>query len=138
MFEGLIKFIFKEVKNIDYTGSVERMSWEEAMWNYGNDKPDIRFGMKIANIKSPLKRKGAQEADGLIIGKAGFTVFDQAETVLAIAVPGAADWTRKQFDGCDRLGETSADRHAGLGLYPLSMKMEQLKAVSINFITKKD
>ncbi len=98
MFEGLIKFIFKEVKNIEYTVEVERMSWDDAMWNYGNDKPDIRFGMKIANIKSPLKRKGAQEAEGLLIGKAGFTIFDQAETVLAIAVPGGAAWTRKQFD----------------------------------------
>lgn len=98
MFEGLIKFIFKEVKGIDYTDPVERMSWEDAMWNYGNDKPDIRFGMKIANLKSPLKRNGAQEAGGLIIGKADFNVFDQAETVVAISVPGAAAWTRKQFD----------------------------------------
>ena len=99
MFEGLIKFIFKEVRGIDYPEPVERISWEEVMWNYGNDKPDIRFGMKIANLKSPLKRNGAQEADGLIIGKADFNVFDQVETVLAISVPGAAAWTRKQFDG---------------------------------------
>jgi aspartyl-tRNA synthetase len=99
MFEGLIKHIFKEVKGIDYTDAVERMSWEDAMWNYGNDKPDIRFGMKIANLKSPLKRKGTQEADGLILSKADFNVFDQAETVVAISVPGAAAWTRKQFDG---------------------------------------
>jgi aspartyl-tRNA synthetase len=98
MFEGLIKFIFKEVKGIEYKEEVERMSWEDAMWNYGNDKPDIRFGMKIANLKSPLKRRGALEADGMIISKAGFDVFDQAETVVGIAVPGGADWTRKQFD----------------------------------------
>ena len=53
MFEGLVKSIFKEVKGIDYTEKVERMTWEDAMWNYGNDKPDIRFGMKIANLKKP-------------------------------------------------------------------------------------
>src|SRR5919205_2972276 len=53
MFEGLIKYIFKAVKGIDYTEPVERMSWEDAMWNYGNDKPDIRFGMKVANLKAP-------------------------------------------------------------------------------------
>jgi aspartyl-tRNA synthetase len=98
MFEGLIKFIFREVIKLDYTETVERMSWEDAVWNYGNDKPDIRFGMKISNIKSPLKRKGALEADGHIISKGEFKVFDQAETVLAIAVPEGASWTRKQFD----------------------------------------
>ena len=54
MFERLIKRIFKDVKNIDYTEEVERISWEEAMWKYGNDKPDIRFGMKIGNLKFPL------------------------------------------------------------------------------------
>jgi aspartyl-tRNA synthetase len=98
MFEGLIKFIFKEVKGIEYKDEVDRMTWEDAMWNYGNDKPDIRFGMKIANLKSPLKRRGAIEADGMIISKADFNVFDQAETVVGIAVPEGADWTRKQFD----------------------------------------
>ncbi len=98
MFEGLIRYIFKEVKGIDNKDEIERMTWEDAMWIYGNDKPDIRFGMKIANIKSPLKRKGSVEADGFLIANAGFPVFDNAETVLAIAVPGGAAWTRKQFD----------------------------------------
>src|SRR6187401_815382 len=53
MFEGLVKYIFKQVKGIDYTDVVERMTWEDAMWTYGNDKPDIRFGMKLANLKFP-------------------------------------------------------------------------------------
>ena len=53
MFEGLVKSIFKEVKGIDYTEKVERMTWEDAMWNYGNDKPDIRFDMKLLNLKKP-------------------------------------------------------------------------------------
>ena len=39
---------------------LRRMTWEDAMWMYGNDKPDIRFGMKIANLKSPLKKNGSQ------------------------------------------------------------------------------
>jgi aspartyl-tRNA synthetase len=51
MFEGMIKSIFKDVKGIDYTEQVERMTWEDAMWNYGNDKPDIRFGMKVPTSK---------------------------------------------------------------------------------------
>ena len=98
MFEGLIKYIFKQVKGIDYTEKVERMSWEEAMWQYGNDKPDIRFGMKLANLKSAFNKSGRIVATGELINGAGFGVFDNAETVLAIAVPGAADYSRKQVD----------------------------------------
>ncbi|MBL7759077.1 MAG: aspartate--tRNA ligase [Sediminibacterium sp.] len=98
MFEGLIKRIFKDVKNIDYTEQVERMTWEDAMWQYGNDKPDIRFGMKLANLKSAFLKGGKIAATGELINGAGFGVFDQAETVLAIAAPGCAEYTRKQTD----------------------------------------
>src|SRR6476659_1876224 len=59
MFEGLIKQIFKDVKNIDYTETVQRMTWEEAMWDYGNDKPDIRFDIKICNLKSAFNKDGS-------------------------------------------------------------------------------
>jgi aspartyl-tRNA synthetase len=92
MFEGLIKYIFKEVKNIDYTESVQRMSWEDAMWNYGNDKPDIRFEMKVANLKVEGKNhfEGFNDTD--------FQVFKNAETVVAISVPGCSDYSRKQTD----------------------------------------
>jgi aspartyl-tRNA synthetase len=98
MFEGMIKHIFKSVKNIDYTEKVERMTWEQAMWDYGNDKPDIRFGMKLANLKSAFQRDGEITAHGELINGAGFGVFDNAETVLAIAVPGCSEYTRKQTD----------------------------------------
>jgi aspartyl-tRNA synthetase len=98
MFEGLIKRIFKDVKGIDYTDTVERMSWEEAMWNYGNDKPDIRFGMRLLNLKSAFRLNGQLPATGELINGAGFGVFDNAETVLAIAVPGCSEYTRKQTD----------------------------------------
>jgi aspartyl-tRNA synthetase len=98
MFEGLVKYIFREVKGIDYAGAVERTTWEEAMWHYGNDKPDIRFGMKLANLKSAFRRNGQIEATGTLINGADFKVFDEAETVLAIAVPGASEYTRKQTD----------------------------------------
>jgi aspartyl-tRNA synthetase len=98
MFEGLVKKIFKDVKSIDYTEKVERMSWEEAMWHYGNDKPDIRFGMKILNIKSAFTNRGATDAKPELVAGANFGVFDNAETVLAIAVPGCSDYTRKQTD----------------------------------------
>src|SRR5580693_10622826 len=61
MFEGMIRYVFKTVKGIDYTEKVERMTWEQAMWQYGNDKPDIRFGMKILNLKSAFTLGGRLE-----------------------------------------------------------------------------
>ncbi len=98
MFEGLIKAIFKDVKSIDYTEKVERMTWEDAMWNYGNDKPDIRFGMKISNLKKPSSVYVSKGDKAELINGADFKVFDEAETVLAIAVPGCSEYSRKQTD----------------------------------------
>jgi aspartyl-tRNA synthetase len=101
MFEGMIKSIFKQVKEIDYTEKVERMTWEDAMWNYGNDKPDIRFDMKVTNLKVPSTvfiSKQAEVAHSPLSKTTGFKVFDDAETLVAIAVPNAADYTRKQTD----------------------------------------
>lgn len=99
MFEGLIRRIFKDVKNIDYTDPIERMSWEDAMWHYGNDKPDIRFGMKIANLKFPghvFPSKQGALPERL---PEGFGVFDDAETVVAISAPGCSGYSRKETDG---------------------------------------
>lgn len=98
MFEGLVKRIFKDVKNIDYTDIVERITWEEAMWNFGNDKPDIRFDVKIANIKFPQHTFPTKTAQSELINGVGFGVFDDAETVLAIAIPSCSEYTRKQTD----------------------------------------
>ncbi len=97
MFEGLVKRIFKDVKNIDYTEKVERTTWEEAMWAYGNDKPDIRFEMKLCNLKFPSHTFPSKEnISSLIAGE--FAVFNDAETVIAIAVPGCSEYSRKQTD----------------------------------------
>jgi aspartyl-tRNA synthetase len=98
MFEGLIKQIFLDVKGINYTEKVERMTWEDAMWHYGNDKPDIRFGMKICTLKKPASVYITKEDKSNLIADAGFVVFDSAETVLAISVEGGATYTRKQLD----------------------------------------
>ncbi len=98
MFEGLVKRIFKDVKNIDYTEVVERMTWQDAMWTYGNDKPDIRFDMRIANLKFPQHTFPNQASISHLVEGASFNVFEEAETVLAIAVPGCSEYTRKQTD----------------------------------------
>ncbi|RYG06069.1 MAG: aspartate--tRNA ligase [Chitinophagaceae bacterium] len=98
MFEGMVKHIFKEVKDLDITEKVERMTWEDAMWRYGNDKPDIRFGMELSNLKSAFLKDLKIQATGELINGNGFKVFDDAETVLAIAAPGCSEYTRKQTD----------------------------------------
>ena len=98
MFEGLIKQIFKDVKDIDYTDIVERMTWEEAMWQYGNDKPDIRFDLKLCNLKKPATVFTNKTDNASLINDVDFKVFDEAETVLAIAVPGCSEYSRKQTD----------------------------------------
>ena len=98
MFEGLIKSIFKDVKNIDYTETVQRMTWEDAMWQYGNDKPDIRFGMEVCNLKKPAHVFAEKQDKAALINGADFKVFDEAETVVAIAVPSCSEYSRKQTD----------------------------------------
>ncbi len=106
MFEGMIKYIFKEVKNIDYNDVVERITWEQAMWQYGNDKPDIRFGLCLNNFKFPRhafpdtenRYSIFTEVDVELEWLHNFPVFKDAETVIAIAIPGCSDYTRKQTD----------------------------------------
>jgi len=101
MFEGMIKHIFKEVKGIDYSEPVERMSWDDAMWNYGIDKPDIRFGMKLINLKFPLTTFPSYKEhfhDSPLKVDTGFAVFDKSETVVAICIPGTSEYSRKQTD----------------------------------------
>lgn len=85
MFEGLVKHIFKYVKNIDFVEPFPRMTWADAMKYYGSDKPDTRFEMKFVEIKD------------LTVGK-GFAVLDDAEYVGAICAKGCAGYTRKQLD----------------------------------------
>lgn len=98
MFEGMVKSIFKDVKGINYDEKVQRITWEEAMWNYGNDKPDIRFEMRLLNLKKPASVYSDRQDQSALINGAGFKVFDEAETVIAIAVPGCSEYSRKQTD----------------------------------------
>jgi aspartyl-tRNA synthetase len=83
-FEGLVRHLFKAVKNIELN-AFPRMSYANAMKYYGNDKPDLRFGMKICEI-------------GSLVKGCGFKLFDDAALVAGIVVPGASEYTRKQLD----------------------------------------
>ncbi|MDE6095531.1 MAG: aspartate--tRNA ligase [Muribaculaceae bacterium] len=84
-FEGLVKHIFKYVKDIDFTDPFPRMTWADAMKYYGSDKPDIRFDMKFVELTDLVKGKG-------------FSVVDDAEITVGIVAPGCASYTRKQID----------------------------------------
>jgi aspartyl-tRNA synthetase len=84
VFEQATKYIVKETKGIDL-GTFPRMSYEHAMNTYGNDKPDIRFGMEFCELNELVKGKD-------------FAIFDNAELVVGINVEGASEWTRKQID----------------------------------------
>lgn len=88
MFEGMFRSLFTEVKGIDI-GEIERMSYDDAMRWYGNDKPDTRFGMPLAHLKG--------YGNDLTSG-ANFVVFDGAEAVIGLPVIGAGEYTRKQID----------------------------------------
>jgi len=84
MFEGLIKHLFKTVKEIDLP-EVPRMTYADAMRFYGCDKPDIRFDMKFVELNEMVQNKG-------------FQVFDDAELIVGINASGCAEYTRKQID----------------------------------------
>ena len=93
MFEGMVRHLFKTVKGIDIP-ALPRMTYDDAMKYYGNDKPDIRFEMKFVELNSPFE--GGKGNVSLI--KPGFKVFDDAELVVGICAKGCAEYTRKQLD----------------------------------------
>jgi aspartyl-tRNA synthetase len=84
IFEGMTKQVFQNVKNVKLE-DFPRMPYSDAMKYYGSDKPDIRFDMKFVELNDVAQNKG-------------FNVFDSAELVVGICVPGCADYSRKQLD----------------------------------------
>ena len=84
MFEGMLKYLLKQVKGIDLV-SISRITYNDAIRWYGTDKPDIRFGMRFVELHHLLKGRG-------------FRVFDDAEIVVGLCVEGGASYTRKQID----------------------------------------
>ena len=85
IFEGMVKHLFKFVKNIDFNEAFPRMTWADGMKYYGSDKPDIRFDMKFVELKEAVSGRD-------------FVVFDSAAYVGGICAPGCASYTRKQLD----------------------------------------
>ena len=85
LFEDMARHLFKEVRGVELPAKLQQMTWHEAMRRFGSDKPDLRFGMEFVELMDVLKT-GA------------FAVFDQAEYIGGICVPGCANYTRKQLD----------------------------------------
>ena len=84
-FEGLIKFLFKKILNTDFPKPFPVIAYSDAIEKYGSDKPDIRFEMELSYLENLAKGKG-------------FKVFDEAESIVAISVPGGAEYSRKKLD----------------------------------------
>ena len=84
IFEGLTRHLLKEINGVE-VAAFPRITYDEAMAKYGNDKPDIRFGMEFGELNAIAQHKE-------------FSVFNSAELVVGIAVPGAASYTRKEID----------------------------------------
>ena len=85
LFEGMAKYLFKEIRGVELTEPFMRMPWAEAMKYYGSDKPDLRFGMKFVELMDIMKGHG-------------FGIFDNAAYIGGICAEGAAHYTRKQLD----------------------------------------
>lgn len=85
LFEGMAKYLFKEIRGVEMNEPFMRMPWADAMKYYGSDKPDLRFGMKFVELMEIMKGHG-------------FPVFDNAAYIGGICAEGAAHYTRKQLD----------------------------------------
>lgn len=86
IFEDMARHLFKEIRGIELPEKLEQMTWQDAMKRFGSDKPDLRFGMEFVELMDDLK------------GTGDFSVFNEAEYIGGIVVPGCADYSRKQLN----------------------------------------
>lgn len=86
LFEDMARHLFREIRGVELPAKLRQMPWHEAMKLYGSDKPDLRFGMEFVELADVLKETGE------------FSVFNSAEYIGGICVPGCADYSRKQLN----------------------------------------
>lgn len=86
LFEDMARHLFKEIRGVELPAKLQQMTWHDAMRRFGSDKPDLRFGMEFVELMDELKGTGS------------FSVFDNANYIGGICVPGCASYTRKQLD----------------------------------------
>lgn len=122
-FEGLIRHIFSKVKNLEI-GTIEKMSYSDAMQYYGSDKPDTRFGMRFVELNEELQNRD-------------FSVFNSAELVVGMVAPGAASYSRKQLDELTEFVKRAQVGASGL-VYILCLPDGQYKSSVDKFYPKED
>ncbi len=115
LIEGLMVSLWRELKGVELSTPFRRMPYAEAMRRYGSDKPDLRFGMELHDLTETLRGTG-------------FRVFDDAEAVVGIVVPGAGDWGRGQLDRLDK--DVVRGRLKAGGLFHLRRPSDGSAAVS--------
>ena len=86
LFEEMCRMLFKEIRGVDLPKPLQQMTWQEAMRRFGSDKPDLRFGMEFVELMDEFKGKGE------------FSVFNEANYIGGICVPGCAGYSRKQLN----------------------------------------
>lgn len=86
LFEEMCCMLFKEIRGVDLPKPLQQMTWQEAMRRFGSDKPDLRFGMEFVELMDEFKGKGE------------FSVFNEANYIGGICVPGCAGYSRKQLN----------------------------------------
>ena len=86
LFEEMCRMLFKEIRGVDLPKPLQQMTWAEAMRRFGSDKPDLRFGMEFVELKDTFNGKGE------------FSVFNEANYIGGIVVPGCANYSRKQIN----------------------------------------
>ncbi len=135
LFEGMVKHVFKSVRGLELP-EIPRMTYDDAMMYYGNDKPDLRFGMRFVDLTNTETKQ------------ASFKVFDDAAFIVGIKADGCADYTRKQLDELTDFVKRPQIGATGLvyircnadGTYKSSVDKffneEALKAIGARFDTK--
>jgi aspartyl-tRNA synthetase len=116
VFEGMTKTLIKDITGQEF-GAFPRMTFADAMQKYGNDKPDIRFGMEFVELNELVKGKD-------------FKIFDDAELVVGINVEGCADYTRKQID--ELVDWVKRPQIGASGLIWAKFQNDGLKTSSVN------
>lgn len=122
-FEGLAKYLFKQVKGIEFREPFKRLSYADARTQFGSDKPDLRFGMKFCELTPVVKGHG-------------FQVFDSAEYIGGICAEGCSEYSRKQIDELTEF--VKRPQIGAKGLVYMKYGSDGLKSSADKFYTQED
>ncbi|WP_438434399.1 aspartate--tRNA ligase [Gorillibacterium sp. sgz500922] len=125
MMEELMVRLFRETKNIEIPRPFQRLTWAEAMDKYGSDKPDLRFGLELADVSDLVKDSGVKVFASVVAG---------GGIVKALNAKGCGSWSRKELDDLAPF----ASRYGGKGLAWIQVKEGEWKGPIVKFLTETD